>query len=128
MGEHGRSDRRQDSPGVAQHRYARGRGFAYQIAMATCLVLIGLCVAAAWWGFGPSGFTLLMVVLFPGLFPAGFLCLVLYGYWSDYRSEQEMGIAAPRIQFNILHLLWLVAVVAVFSALVVFVLRGLSEV
>ncbi len=128
MGEHEDSDRRQDSPGVAEHRYARGRGIGYQVAMALCLVLIGWCVAAAQLGFGPSGFTLLMVVLFPGLFPAGFLCLVLYGYWSDYRSEQEKGIAAPRIQFNISHLLWLVLVVALVCALVVFVLRGLSEV
>jgi hypothetical protein len=68
LGEHGHSDRRQDSPGAPELRYARGRGFAYQVAMATCLVLI------------------------------------------------------------ISHLLWLVVVVAVFSALVVFVLRGLSDV
>ncbi len=128
MGEHEHSDRRQDSPGVAEHRYARGRSFWYQVAMAICLLLIGWCVAAMWWGSGPfgsSGLSLLVVAVFPGLFPAGFLCLVLYGYWLDYRSEQAKGIVPPRFQFNIRHLLWLVLASAILCSLVVFALRSL---
>ena len=94
--------------------------------MAICLLLIGLCVATMWWGLADhagGGLSLLILALFPGLFPAAFLCLVLYGYWSDYRSEQERGILGPGFQFNISHLLLLVLAAAILCAFVVFELR-----
>jgi hypothetical protein len=53
------SDSRRISADAPDHRDARGRGFACQVAMAFCLALFGWCVPATWWGFGPSGFTLL---------------------------------------------------------------------
>jgi hypothetical protein len=94
-----------------------------QVALALCVVLAGLCVAALWWGFLPNGLALVMLAVFPGLFPAAFLCLIAYGYWCDYRSEQARGIQAPRFQFNLSHLLWLVLAAAILCALVVFQLR-----
>ena len=96
-----------------------GRVFAYQVALAICVVLVGLCVAAMWWGLSkrrPSALSLVMLALFPGLFPAGFLCLIAYGYWCDYRSEQARGILPPGFQFNLSHLLWLVVAAAILCA------------
>ncbi len=121
---------RRDRHGDESRRGAHGRAFAYQVALAICVVLIGLCVAAMWWGLlthGPSGLDLFMLALFPGLFPAGFLCLIAYGYWCDYRSEQARGIVAARFQFNLSHLLWLVIAAAILCALVVLELRVLTS-
>jgi hypothetical protein len=124
-------DSGQIAPGAPQRGYVRGRGFAYQVAMAVCLVLIGCCgVFAVWSGSGmarSSGLALLGLLVFPGLFPASFLGLVCYGYWLDYQSEKANGIVAPRFQFNISHLLWLVVTVAILSASFVFLLRALIE-
>jgi hypothetical protein len=125
-GEHQNRKPGRDDCGAEARRYARGRALAYQVALAICVTLVGLCVAAMWWGLsehGPSGLTFLMVALFPGLFPAAFLCLIAFGYWWDYRSEQARGILAPRFQFNLSHLLWLVLAAAILCALVVFELR-----
>jgi hypothetical protein len=126
MGAQQDSDSRRISPGAPDHPDARGRGFACQVAMGFCLALIGWCVPAMWWGFAPSGFALLMLVVFPVLFPAGFVCLVSYGRWLDSLSEQPKGTLAPRFQFNIKHLFWLVIVTGVVCALIVFALRNLS--
>jgi hypothetical protein len=89
------------------------------VALAICIVLVGSCVAAVWLGFGPSGLNLLLVAVFPGLFPAAFFGLIAYGYWCDYRSEQARGILAPRFPFNLWHLLWLVLAAALLCAVVV---------
>jgi hypothetical protein len=95
--------------------------------MAFCLALVGCCVAATWWGFGPIGFTLLIWATFPVVFPAGFLCLVLYGQWLDSAPEGATGIRAPRFQLNIKHLLWLVVASAILCSLVVFASRLLMD-
>jgi hypothetical protein len=121
------ADRRRNLRGVPPPQVARGRALAYQLAMAICLVLAGMCLGGVGWGlsvYGVKGPTLLILAIFPGLFPGGFLCLMLYGYWSDYRSEQARGILGPRFQFNLSHLLLLVFVAAILFALVVYPLRS----
>jgi hypothetical protein len=89
------------------------------VALAICVVLSGMCVAAVWWGFGPSGLSLLLAAVFPGLFPAAFFGLIAYGYWCDYCSEQAKGILAPQFPFNLWHLLWLVLAAGILCAVVV---------
>jgi hypothetical protein len=123
IAEDAKADRRRNLRGMPPPQVARGRAFAYQLAMAICLVLAGLCLAGVGWGLsehGVNGPTLLILAIFPGLFPGGFLCLMFYGYWSDYRSEQARGILGPRLQFNLSHLLLLVFVAAILFALVAY--------
>jgi hypothetical protein len=103
-GENENADRGRNLRGVPKHQAARGRALAYQLAMAICLVLAGLCLAGVGLGLsehGMQGPTLLTLAIFPGLFPGGFLCLMFYGYWSDYRSELARGMLAPRFQFDL---------------------------
>ena len=119
IGKHENTSRRPPVHGVPRNNWAMGRGLAYAVAMATCVFLIGICIAAGAWVLsqsGASGLTLLMLAVFPGLFPIGFLGLMLYGYLSDYRSEQARGILGPRFQLNLSHLLLLVFLAAILCA------------
>lgn len=103
-----------------------GGALAYHAAMAACVLLILACAAAGVRALNDSGWngpTLLMIAFFPGLYPGGFLCLILYGYLSDYRSEQAKGILGPRFQFHISHLLLLVFLAAIVCAFVALGLR-----
>ena len=128
MDAHQDSDSRSIAPDAPIRRDARGGSFACQVAMAVCLAFVGWCVAAALLGFGPSGFTLLMWATLPLVFPAVFLCLVLYGQWLDRASERAKRSHTPRFKFNIKHLLWLVLASAILCSLIVFVWRLLLSV
>jgi hypothetical protein len=110
-------------------RWRTRRALAYQVAMAACVFLIAaVLIATGIRVTSPSGDiaqTLLMLFIFPELFPVVFLGLILYGYVSDYRSEKANGILPPRFQLNLSDMLLIVFVASILCAFATFLLRFL---
>jgi hypothetical protein len=132
VAEHEESSEKPPPRDASTERSGARRALAYHVAMAACVFLIAaVLIATGIWVVSPSGNiaqSLLMLFFFPGLFPVGFLCIVLYGYVSDYRSEQAKGtLSSPRYQLNLSHLLLIVFVAAILCAFAAFVLRFSSE-
>jgi hypothetical protein len=126
IGKHQNTSRRMKVAGAGRNEWAMGRGLAYMVAIATCVFLIVISIAAGVWVLSQSivdGLILLNLAVCPGLFPIGFLSLMLCGYLSDYRSEQARGILGPGSEMNLSHLMLLVFRAAILCASLSFVLR-----